>query len=97
MRLTVLAVGFARGTSDGTAVAVTSISRSADVAPGDFVVTSPSPESALPPYLIVGKIVRAELKATALEYEIVVEPRFRPGESPEVYVVSPEVAAAPRK
>ena len=82
--------GIARGTEDGAAVAVTKVQRSADVEPGDFVVTSPSPEASLPPYLIVGKVVRADLKPAALEYEIVVEPRFGPGDCPEVYVVSPE-------
>lgn len=87
--------GIARGTSDGAAVAVLGIQRSADIAVGDFVVTSPSPEAGLPPYLIVGKIARAELKPASLEYDIVVEPRFKAGESPEVYVVSPEAPAAP--
>jgi len=82
--------GIARGTADGVAVTVLNIPRSADVAAGDFVVTSPSPEAALPPYLIVGKVVSAELKPAELYWNLVVDSRFEPGESAEVYVVSPE-------
>ena len=65
------------------------ISKGSDVAAGDFVVTSASPESPLPPYLIVGRIVRCELRAAALFYEVEAEPRVAPGDVDEVYILSP--------
>jgi len=82
--------GVARGTEDGTAIAVQGIPRTSDVAVGDFVVTSPSPESPLPPYLIVGRVSRCHLKPAALFYELVVEPRVPPAEAREVYVLAPD-------
>ena len=85
--------GVARGAEDGTGITVQGISRTADVAPGDFVVTSPSPESALPPYLVVGRVVRCELKPTALFYELVIEPRVTPAEARDVVVLSPDMPA----
>jgi len=89
--------GVARGTADGTAIAVQGIPRSSDVAPGDFVVTSPSPESSLPPYLIVGRVVRCDLKPAAVFHDIVVEPRVPLTEARQVYVLSPDFQVAPRK
>jgi len=89
--------GSARGTEDGAAISVQGISRTSDVAPGDFVVTSPSPESTLPPYLIVGRVVRCNLKPAAVFYDLLVEPRVPLGETREVYVLSPDFPAAPRK
>jgi len=89
--------GVARGTADGTAVSVQGIPRTSDVAPGDFVVTSPSPESNLPPYLIVGRIVRCDLRPAAVFYEILVEPRVQLSDARQVYVLSPDFQVAPRK
>ena len=89
--------GVARGADDGTAVSVQGIPRASDIAPGDFVVTSPSPESNLPPYLIVGRIVNCSLKPAGVFYDILVEPRVPLGETREVYVLSPDFPAAPRK
>jgi hypothetical protein len=54
------------------------------------VVTSPSRESSLPPYLVVGRIVRCDVKPAALFRSLVVEPRVSPAEAHEVYVLSPE-------
>jgi hypothetical protein len=82
--------GIARGSEDGTSVTVQGIPRNADIAPGDFVVTSPSRESSLPPYLVVGRIVRCDVKPAALFQSLVVEPRVSPAEAHEVYVLSPE-------
>jgi cell shape-determining protein MreC len=88
--------GLARGSKDGTAVVVQEgIPPTADVAPGDFVVTSASPESALPPYLIVGRVVRCDLKPAALFYSLVVEPRVALEDLRDVYVLSPEVPSHP--
>jgi cell shape-determining protein MreC len=81
--------GLAKGTEDGTAVCLVGIPRTADVAVGDFVVTNPSPESPLPAYLIVGRIVRCELKPAAPFYDIQIEPRVAPGEAFEVFVLAP--------
>jgi len=89
--------GVARGSDDGRAVTLQGIPRSADVQAGDFVVTSPSPESPLPPYLIVGRVVRSDLKPASLFYTVVVEPRAVPANTREVYVLSPETAGAPRR
>jgi len=83
--------GISRGSDDGTAITVQGIPRNADISPGDFVVTSPSRESSLPPYLVVGRIVRCDVKA-GLFSTLVVEPRVSPAEAREVYVLSPEAA-----
>jgi hypothetical protein len=82
--------GVARGSEDGTAITVQGIPRNADVGPGDFVVTSPSRESTLPPYLVVGRVLRCDVKAAALFRSLVVEPRVSPAEAGEVYVLTPE-------
>lgn len=89
--------GVAGGSPEGTAVLVKGIPRASDVAPGDFVVTSPSPESNLPPYLIVGRVVRCDLKPAAVFYELVVEPRVPLSQARQVYVLSPDFQVAPRK
>ena len=81
--------GLANGTEDGTAVCLVGVPRTADVAVGDFVVTHPSPESPLPAYLIVGRIVRCELKPAAPFYDIQIEPRVTPSEAFEVFVLAP--------
>ncbi len=86
-------VGLARGTGDGRTLAVEHVSRGADVAPGDVVVTSPSAEAALPPYLVLGRVVRARLEPTSLFYSLVVEPRAPPAAAREVYVLSRETDA----
>jgi rod shape-determining protein MreC len=88
--------GLARGTEDGTGIRVLHVDHNADVAVGDFVVTSPSPESSLPPYLVLGRVVRYDLKAAALSYELLVEPRVSPAEVREVYVMSPDAGAPGR-
>jgi len=82
--------GVARGSEDGMAITVQGIPRNADVGPGDFVVTSPSRESTLPPYLVVGRVLRCDVKAAALFRSLVVEPRVSPAEAGEVYVLTPE-------
>ena len=84
--------GVARGTGDGKTVTVEGVSRTADVAPGDFVVTSPSPEAVLPAYLILGRVARARLEPTSLFYSLVVEPRVPPQDAGEVYVLSRSTA-----
>jgi cell shape-determining protein MreC len=83
--------GVARGSGDGRTVTVQGIPRTSDVAPGDFIVTSPSPEAALPAYLVVGRVVRCDLKPAALFYDLVVEPRVAIAEAGGVYVLSPDV------
>lgn len=85
------AEGVAHGTDDGKGLVVQGIARSSNVAAGDFVVTSPSPESPLPPYLIVGRVTKCELKPAGLFWELTVEPRVRPGEARDVYVIAPDV------
>lgn len=82
--------GVARGSEDGRTVSVEGIPRTSDIAPGDFIVTSPSQEAALPAYLVVGRVARCDLKPTALFYDLVVEPRVAPAEAGEVYVLSPD-------
>jgi len=84
--------GVARGSDDG-ALTVQGISRTCDVAVGDFVVTSPSPESLLPPYLIVGRIARSNLKPADVFRDLVVEPRVSPSDVRQVYVLSPLTAS----
>ena len=84
--------GVARGSGDGKTVTVEGVSRTADVAPGDFVVTSPSPEAVLPAYLILGRVARARLEPTSLFYSLVVEPRVPPQDAGEVYVLSRSTA-----
>ena len=83
--------GIARGTEDGQSLTVQGVPRESDVAAGDFVVTSPSPESPLPPYLIVGRVVKSELKPAGLFRDLVVEPRAVPAEVRDVYVLSLEI------
>jgi hypothetical protein len=80
--------GVCRGSGDGATLTVEGISRTSDVAPGDFIVTSPSPEAALPPYLVVGRVARCHLKPAALFYDLVVEPRVAAAEAGNVYVLS---------
>jgi len=87
--------GLANGTEDGTAVCLVGVPRTADVAVGDFVVTHPSPESPLPAYLIVGRIVRCELKPAAPFYDIQIEPRVAPSEAFEVFVLAPAESPKP--
>jgi len=84
--------GISRGSDDGTAMTVQGVSRNADIRPDDFVVTSPSRESSLPPYLVVGRIVKCDVKPADLFSTLVVEPRVSPAEAREVYVLSPEAA-----
>ncbi len=48
----------AQGAGDGQTMTIEHVPRAADIAVGDWVVTSPS-ETRLPPYLIVGRVARA--------------------------------------
>ena len=82
--------GVARGAGDGATLSVEGIPRTSDVQPGDFIVTSPSAEAGLPPYLIVGRVVRCDLKTTDLFYSLVAQPRVPPAEARDVYVLSRE-------
>ncbi len=82
------------GTGDGATLEIEGVPRDTDVAPGDFIVTSPSAEASLPPYLIVGRVVQCDLKTTALFYSLVVEPRVPPAEARDVYVLSPGLHGA---
>jgi hypothetical protein len=84
--------GIAQGSADGTIITVQGIPRRADVGPGDFLVTSPSPESALPPYLVVGRVVRCDVQPAAPFRSVVAEPRVSLAETRDVYVLSPETA-----
>ncbi len=86
--------GLARGTEDGTGIRVLHVDHTADVAVGDFVVTSPSPESSLPPYLVVGRVSKCNRKPADLSYELLVEPRVSPAGVREVYVMSPDAQPA---
>jgi len=89
--------GIARGSDDGTAITVQGISRTADVTIGDFVVTSASPESSLPPYLIVGRVAQCDLPPAALFHSLVVEPRASAADAREVYVLAPELPPPPAR
>jgi cell shape-determining protein MreC len=88
--------GVARGTGDGASITVEGIPLGTDVAPGDFIVTSPSPESTLPPYLVVGRVVKCDVKQTDLFRTLVVEPRVTLAGVHEVYVLSPETSEGRR-
>jgi hypothetical protein len=89
--------GLARGSSDGTAIVVTGIPKDADVAPGDFLVTSPSPKSALPPYLVVGRVTECVAKPAAVFRTLVAQPRVVPAEARDVYVMAPDYGDTTRK
>ena len=84
--------GVARGSDDGQTLTVQGIPRASDIEPGDYVVTSPAPESNLPPYLIVGRVKECDLKAAALFRTLTVLPRVPLADVREVYVMSPEGA-----
>jgi hypothetical protein len=88
--------GVAIGSEDGRSLIVQGVTRSSDVQPGDFIVTSTSPESSLPPYLIVGRVTQSEVKPTELFRTIVVAPRVPAAEVREVYVLSPEPGESKR-
>ncbi len=82
--------GVAVGTEDGMAVRLKGIRRTDNAAPGDFVVTSRSAGSPVPPYLIVGKIVECRLPPGSGFYDIRVEPRVDLSATGGVYVMVPE-------
>jgi hypothetical protein len=82
--------GVARGSENGSTLTVQGVPRGADVVPGDYVVTSPSRESALPPYLIVGRVLQCDAKPAALFRNLVVQPHVAPADARDVYVLSPE-------
>jgi hypothetical protein len=90
------AEGVARGSDDGLTLTVQGIPLSADVQPGDFVVTSPSRESPLPSYLAVGRVKECEQKPAAFFRTLIVEPRVSLPDVHEVYVMSPETPAGGR-
>jgi len=83
----------AQGAGDGRTMVIEHVPRAADVAVGDFVVTSPSPESALPPFLIVGRVARSEPHPTNLLFlTLAVELQVPSGAAREVYVLSRDAA-----
>ena len=83
----------AEGAADGRTVIIEHVPRAADVAVGDFVVTSPSPESALPPFLIVGRVAESAPHPTNLLFlTLVVELQVPSDAAGEVYVLSREAA-----
>ncbi len=81
--------GLATGTPDARAIQLLHVGREHDVRVGDVVVTSPSPDSPVPPYLVVGTVKRVELKPAAVFHEIEVEPCVRPAEVVDVVVLAP--------
>jgi cell shape-determining protein MreC len=87
-------VGLATGAPDGKALTLDHVSYTHDVRVGDFVVTSPSADSALPPYLVIGEIVRSSRGPTDLVWSIRIRPRVAPDEVRRVYVVCPGEEAA---
>ena len=83
----------AQGAGDGRTLAIEHVPRTADVSVGDYVVTSPSPESRLPAYLIVGRVARAgPHPKTPLFDSLVVDLQVAPDTAGEVYVLSRETA-----
>jgi len=83
----------AEGAGDGRTMIIEHVPRSADVAVGDFVVTSPSPESALPPFLIVGRVAKSAPHPTNLLFlTLVVELQVPSDAAGEVYVLSRDTA-----
>ena len=89
--------GMAHGSDDGLSIVVQGLPRDSDIQPGDFIVTSPSKESPLPPYLVVGRVKSCEVKPAAPFRSVVAAPRVPSAEVREVYVLSPDVAARPSK
>ncbi|MBL7140675.1 MAG: rod shape-determining protein MreC [Planctomycetes bacterium] len=84
----------AEGAGDGRTMVIEHVPRAADVAVGDFVVTSPSPESALPPFLIVGRVARSDPHPTNLLFlTLVVELQVPSDAAREVYVLSRDAGA----
>jgi hypothetical protein len=83
--------GVAIGTRDATGIRLKGIRRTDNVAPGDFLVTSPSAGSLVPPYLIVGKVVECRLPPGSGFYDIRVEPRVDLSAAKGVYVMVPEI------
>ncbi len=81
--------GMACGSGDGQTLVVTGLPRDSDIQPGDYIVTSPSKESPLPPYLVVGRVKSCEVKPTALFRSVVAVPRVPAAEIRDVYVLSP--------
>ena len=79
------------GDAEGAAIRLRGITRTAEVAVGDYVVTSPSAESPVPPYLIVGRVARSELRPAAVFFDVTVEPRVSPADVDLVYVLAPPV------
>jgi hypothetical protein len=88
--------GVAHGGDDGQTVTVQGVPRASDIEIGDYVVTSPAPESTVPPYLIVGRVKDCDLKAAALFRTLTVQPRVPLADVREVYVLSPEGAGDKR-
>lgn len=83
------------GAPDASSITLKGVARTADVAVGDYVVTSPSADSPVPPYLIVGRIVGCELKPAAVFFDIKVEPRVPPAEVDLVFVLAPPLDGTP--
>jgi len=85
----------AEGTPDGAGLRLKGISRGTDIAAGDYVVTSPSAQSPVPPYLVVGRIDRCDLPRAAVFLDVSVKPRVAPSEVDRVYVLAPALPLAP--
>jgi len=83
----------AQGAGDGRTMVVEHVPRTADVSVGDYVVTSPSPETRLPAYLIVGRVARCDPHPkTPLFDSLVVELQALPDTARDVYVLSRETS-----
>ncbi|MDK1030888.1 MAG: rod shape-determining protein MreC [Planctomycetia bacterium] len=82
------AIAIAQGSADGRRIVLKAVGRGEDVRVGDWIVTAPVADAPLPPYLILGRITRSELKPAALLYEIEAAPRSRLQTLRQVYVLS---------
>jgi rod shape-determining protein MreC len=80
--------GQMRGTGDGQTMKLDRIPRTANVAPGDFVVTAGT-EAGLPEYVIAGVVKQVSSRPTDGSYSILVEPRVNLEAMDQVYVLSP--------
>jgi cell shape-determining protein MreC len=89
--------GMAKGSDDGLSVVVQGLPRDSDIQVGDFVVTSPSRESPLPPYLVIGRVKVCNSKPASPFRSVVVTPAVSADEVRQVYVLSPDAAAGPAK
>lgn len=80
--------GQLRGAGDGKTMRLANLSRTAQVAPGDYVVTF-ADGSGLPGHLIVGRVAEASYRETEGTYDIIVVPRVDFDHLDRVFVLSP--------